>query len=86
MNAHDREVDVVEELMVKLDRHAGVEEHHHLLLPVLLDECVQNEEPLVSWAHQVGWKGHHRALVSQVFQGIKRTFTGLPIVRWRKKE
>lgn len=54
MNAHDREVNVVEELMVKLDRHAGVEEHHHLLLSVLLDECVENKESLVSWAHQVG--------------------------------
>lgn len=53
MNAHNREVDVVEELVVKLDSHAGVEEHHHLLLPVLLDECVQNEEPLVSRTHQV---------------------------------
>lgn len=30
VDTHHRQVDVVEQLVVELDRHAGGEEHHHL--------------------------------------------------------
>lgn len=39
MDGHNRQVDVVEQLIVKLHRHAGGEEHHQLLLAILLQEC-----------------------------------------------
>ena len=35
MNAHDWQIDVIEQLVVVLDRHAGAEKHHHLLLAIL---------------------------------------------------
>ena len=54
MYTQHREVNVVKQLVVKLDRHARVEENHHLLLAILLDERVQNQESLISWAHQEG--------------------------------
>ncbi len=57
MYAVHREVNVVEELVVVLDAHAGGEEDHHLLLAVLLQEGEQEEEPLVGRAHHVALFG-----------------------------
>lgn len=41
MDTHDVEVDVVEQFIVVLDRHARGQEHHDLLLAVLLQEGEQ---------------------------------------------
>ena len=56
MNALNRQVDVIEELVVVLDRHAGREEHHHLLLAVLLQEGEQQQQPLFRRANDVTLK------------------------------
>ena len=53
VNAHDGQVDVVEQLVVELDRHAAAEEHHHLLLAVLLQEGEQQHKPLLRRAHHI---------------------------------
>lgn len=42
MNALDGKINVIEQLMVVLDRHAGAEKDHDLLLPILLEEGEQN--------------------------------------------
>ena len=39
MYAHDRQVDVVEQFIMELDREARAEENHDLLFAVLLKEC-----------------------------------------------
>lgn len=44
MYAHDRQVDVVEQFMMELDRQARAEENHHLLFAVLFQECEQKQE------------------------------------------
>ena len=41
MYIHDGDVNVVEQFRVKFDRVAGGEEHHDLLILVLLEECEQ---------------------------------------------
>ena len=53
VDGHDRQVDVVEQLVVELDRHAGGEEHHELLLPVLLQEGEEQQESLLRGTHHV---------------------------------
>lgn len=47
VDGHDRQVNVVEQLIVELDRHAGGEEHHQLLLAVLLQEGEEQHEALL---------------------------------------
>lgn len=47
VDGHDGQVDVVEELVVEFDGHAGGEEDHQLLLPVLLEEGEEQQEPLL---------------------------------------
>ena len=56
MDALDRQVDVIEELVVVLDGHAGREEDHHLLLAVLLQEGEQQQQPLLRRANDVTLK------------------------------
>ena len=67
MDAHDGQVDVVEELVVELDAHAGGEEDHDLLLAVLLQEGEEEEQPLLRGADHVALlqagDGGHAALV-----------------------
>jgi hypothetical protein len=53
MDALDRQVNVVEELVVILDGHAGGEEDHHLLLSVLLQEGEQQQKTLLRRADNV---------------------------------
>ena len=53
VDGHDRQVDVIEQLIVELDGHAGGEEHHHLLFAVLLEEGEQQQESLLRGAHHV---------------------------------
>ena len=53
VDGHDGQVDVVEQLIVELDRHAGGEEHHELLLPVLLQEREEQQEALLRGTHHV---------------------------------
>ena len=53
MDVQDRNVDVVEQLSVVLDRVAGRQEHHHFLLEVLLQKGEQQQEPLLRWADDV---------------------------------
>lgn len=47
MDGHDRQVDVVEQLVVELHGHAGGEEDHQLLLAVLLQEGEEQQEALL---------------------------------------
>lgn len=47
MDGHDRQVDIVEQLIVELHRHAGGEEHHQLLLAVLLQKGEEQQEALL---------------------------------------
>ena len=47
MNTHDRNVDVIQQLVEKLDGHAAAEEDHDLLPAVLLQEGEQEQEPLL---------------------------------------
>lgn len=47
MNGHDGQVDVVEQLVVIFDGHAGREEDHQLLLAVLLQEGEEQQEALL---------------------------------------
>ena len=47
VDGHDRQVNVVEQLVVELDRHTGGEEHHQLLLAVLLQEGEEQHEALL---------------------------------------
>jgi hypothetical protein len=56
MDALDRQVNVVEELVVILDGHAGGEEDHHLLLSVLLQEGEQQQKTLLRRADNVTLK------------------------------
>lgn len=44
MDGHDGQVDVVQQLVVELDGHAGGEEDHQLLLTVLLQEGEEEQE------------------------------------------
>lgn len=53
MDGHDGQVDVVEQLVVELDRHAGGEEHHQLLLTVLLQEGEEQHEALLRRTHHI---------------------------------
>ena len=53
MYAHTAEVDVVEKFVVIFDRHTGAEEHHDLLLPVLLQEGEEEKESLVCGTHDI---------------------------------
>ena len=53
MNAVNREINVVEQLIVILDGEAGAHEHHDLLLPILLQECEQQHESLLARADHV---------------------------------
>lgn len=53
MDAHDRDIYVVQELMVVFDSHARIEEDHDFFLQILLNESVENKESLVSWTHQI---------------------------------
>lgn len=53
MDGHNRQVDIIEQLIVILHRHAGGEEHHELLLAVLLQECKKQQEALLWWAYHI---------------------------------
>jgi len=55
MYAHDRQVDVVEQFMMELDRQAGAEENHDLLFAVLFEECEKKQEPFLWGADNVAW-------------------------------
>lgn len=59
MDGEHGQVNVVEQLVVELDGHAGAKEHHHLLLTVLLEECEQQQEAFLTRAHHVAWE-HER--------------------------
>lgn len=56
MDGHDRKVNVVEQLIVIFDRHAGREEDHQLLLAVLLQKGEEQEEPLLRWTNHIPLK------------------------------
>lgn len=56
VDGHDRQVDVVEELVVELHRHTGGEEDHELLLAVLLQEGEEQQEALLRRTHDVTLK------------------------------
>jgi hypothetical protein len=56
MDALDRQVNVVEELVVILDGHARGKEDHHLLLSVLLQEGEQQQKTLLRRADNVTLK------------------------------
>lgn len=47
MDTHDGQINVVEQFMMELDRHARAEEHHHLFLTILLEESEQEKESLL---------------------------------------
>lgn len=47
VDGHDRQVDIVEQLIVELHRHAGGEEDHQLLLAVLLQKGEEQQEALL---------------------------------------
>lgn len=47
VDGHDGQVDVVEQLVVELHRHTRGEEHHQLLLTVLLQKGEEQQEPLL---------------------------------------
>lgn len=47
VDRHDRQVDVVQQLIMKFDRHAGGEKDHQLLLSVLLQEGEEQQEALL---------------------------------------
>ena len=53
MNTHDWQVYVVEKFMMILDRQTRVEEHHDFLLPILLEECEEQQETLVGWTYNI---------------------------------
>ena len=53
MNVLDRNVDVVEEFGVVFDGAARGEEYHAFLVFVLLDECEEQHEPLITRAYHV---------------------------------
>ena len=53
MDGHASQVDVVQQLVVELHRHAGGEEHHNLLVPVLLQEGKEQEETFVARTHDI---------------------------------
>ena len=53
MNAHDGKVNVIEKFVVEFHRHAGAEENHDLLLPVLLEESEKQQESLFGRANNV---------------------------------
>lgn len=53
MNRGHRQIDVVEELMMILDRHAGGEEDHDLLLAILLEESEEHQQTLLRWANNI---------------------------------
>ena len=61
MNTHDWNVNIIQQLIEKLDSHATAEENHDLLLAVLLQECEQQQKPLLWWAH-------HKALKTSMGQ------------------
>jgi len=47
MYAHDRQVDVVEQFVMELDRQARAEENHDLLFAILFEECEKKQEPFL---------------------------------------
>lgn len=47
MDGQDRQVNVVQQLIVVFHRHTGGKEDHHFLLPVLLKEREKQKEPLL---------------------------------------
>jgi hypothetical protein len=53
VNAHHRQVDVVEQLVVVFHRHARAEEHHNFLLAVLFQEREEQEESLLRWHYHI---------------------------------
>lgn len=56
MNALDRQIDVVEELVMVVDRSAGAEKHHYLLVAILLQEGEQQQKALLRQTHDVALK------------------------------
>ena len=53
MDGHASQVDVVQQLVVELHRHARGEEHHHFLIPVLFQEGKEEKEALVTGANHI---------------------------------
>ena len=47
MQAHDREIDVVEQFMVELSTDAGAGKHHHLLSTITLQKREQQQQALI---------------------------------------
>jgi len=47
MNAHYRQVNVVEQLVVKFDAHARAEKDHDLFLAVLFEEGKEQQKALL---------------------------------------
>ena len=60
MDGHASQVDVVQQLVVELHRHARGEEHHHFLVPVLLQEGKEEKEPFVTGTNHIPYGKHHR--------------------------
>ena len=53
MDAHDWYVYVIQQFMMELHRHAGIEENHDLLLTVLLQEGEEKQKTLVGRTHHI---------------------------------
>lgn len=66
MDGHNRQVNVIEELIVILHRHAGGEEDHQLLLAVLLQECKKQQEALLRWAYHIALGKKHTQFTTQL--------------------
>lgn len=53
MNGQDRQIDVVQQLIVVFHGHTGGKEDHQFLLSVLLQESKEEEEPLFGRTNNV---------------------------------
>lgn len=58
MYARDLDIDVVQQVVVELHGSARGEEDHHFLLPLLLQEVEQDQEPLFALAHHIALEAH----------------------------
>ena len=60
MNAHDRQVYVVEKLVMKLHRQARAEKHHDFFLTIPLQEREEHQKPLLGGTNNVACKKRMR--------------------------
>lgn len=83
MDGHNRQVNVIEELIVILHRHAGGEEDHQLLLAVLLQECKKQQEALLRWAYHIALGKKHTQFTTHLnTQTIQNTHTQATYKMW----